>query len=334
MTLRMEFVKLRRPLTLALLLLAAVLSALSLIQAQSQAQSAKKTVTAMLQYQAANGSSPFTVLGQDGRRLTCDPRKTYASADPCAALTAQQNQGFAGQLAQYESHVAAGSLAQNPVGAGAQAGGAMASLLGFVVVIILAAGHIGGEWSGKTLRNVSLQEPSRVRILCLKALSLWLASVGITVAVWIALAALGIAYRLAAPLDPNGVPGFHATDGLLALGKAVLVLAVYWVFGTTLAVLTRGVIGTLTAGLAVGVGSLMLGYVFTWASHHEFIYWVTGVMGYTKPEMSGTGNYWLTTFAIHADDASLLGGALGMAILCSACAAVASVTFKRSDLLL
>lgn len=35
----------------------------------------------------------------------------------------------------------------------------------------------------------------------------------------------------------------------------------------------------------------------------------------TTPEMPGTGNYWLATFATHADDASLLGGVLGIAIL-------------------
>src|SRR5258706_13482981 len=45
----------------------------------------------------------------------------------------------------------------DPVAAGAEAAGLMASLPGALVIAFLAGGHVGGEWSGRTLKNVLTQ---------------------------------------------------------------------------------------------------------------------------------------------------------------------------------
>src|ERR1700730_9253835 len=56
----------------------------------------------------------------------------------------------------------------DPVAAGAEAAGLMASLPGALVIALLAGGHVGGEWSGRTLKNVLTQCGHRWRVLAAK----------------------------------------------------------------------------------------------------------------------------------------------------------------------
>lgn len=63
----------------------------------------------------------------------------------------------------------------NPLAAGAEAAGLMASLPGALALALLAGAHIGGEWSGRTMKNLLTQEGRRWRVLAAKLVSLWLA---------------------------------------------------------------------------------------------------------------------------------------------------------------
>ena len=50
-----------------------------------------------------------------------------------------------------------GRRAATPVAAGAEPAGLMASLPGALAIALLAGGHIGGEWSGRTMKNLLTQ---------------------------------------------------------------------------------------------------------------------------------------------------------------------------------
>jgi hypothetical protein len=56
---------------------------------------------------------------------------------------------------------------------------------------VLAGGHVGGEWSGRTLKNLLTQCGHRGRLLAAKLGSLWLAGVGLVGVCWAALAVAG-----------------------------------------------------------------------------------------------------------------------------------------------
>lgn len=328
--LRAELVKLLRPLSLAIVLLAAVFASLALIHLQSQGSAARANVQAFETQIQALRHGTIRAEQQDGQQVTCSWEQQYPLRSTCGTYLHQIEAAQNAQLLGQEQLLAAASLEQNPLGAGVQAGGAMASLLGFVLITILAAGHVGGEWSGRTLRPMLIRQPNRWRVFSIKVLSLWIASLAILLITWAVLAIFALAFRAISPLEPIGIAGFPASSGPSEMGRAALILAVYSTLGTTLAMIARSVVGTLTTGLAFGAGSLILGYQFTWASHHEFVYWVTGFMGWYDPRMIGTGTYWLTTFATHQYDATAPGGILGLAIGFAITALVGAVAFKRA----
>lgn len=330
--LRAEAGKLTRPLVLALAIVAVALSALSMVEAQSQGAESVAPLARAATIKAEYEHGTIT-LGQGPGSFSCTWGVSYPASNPCQSYLAGVAASFDSGVLSTRYTLGAASLAQNPVGAGVQAGGGMASLLGFMIVMILAAGHVGGEWSGRTLRVMLVREPNRWKILAVKAASLWLASLGFLLLMWATTAAVGGYYRLTAPLDPIGGPGFHAVTGLAVLGKAAVVLAVYSVLGTAFAALTKGVIGTLTAGMAFGAASFMGGYTFSWLSHHEFVFWVSGFVGFGRPTLIGSGTYWLTTFA-NAAVPTAVGGLLGITFLFGISAAVAGYCFRCRDLAL
>jgi len=92
-----------------------------------------------------------------------------------------------------EAEVAAAHTAAqlDPLAAGAEAAGLMASLPGALALALLAGGHVGGEWSQRTLKNLLTQHGRRWQVLAAKLASLWLAGVGLVAACWAALAVAG-----------------------------------------------------------------------------------------------------------------------------------------------
>src|SRR5215831_3941832 len=90
---------------------------------------------------------------------------------------------------QAEPAQVAGQLA--PAAAGAEAAGLIASLPGALAIALLAGAHIGGEWSGRTMKSLLTQHGRRWQVLVAKLVSLWLAGVGLIAACWAALALAG-----------------------------------------------------------------------------------------------------------------------------------------------
>lgn len=332
--LQAELAKLRRPLVPAVVLLGALLAVTALVQQQEHGQKAKQAVQFWYAYVKPLEHGSISTNTQNGKIVTCSFRTTYPAGSFCQTYLAQQIQGDEADLLTSEQTVTAASLTQNPVGVGTMAGGVMASMLGFMLVMILAAGHVGGEWAERTLRTMLIRQPKRWRILAVKSLSLWLTSVAILATVWAVLAVASAYYHWEKPLDPVGIAGLSATNGLIILGRCLVVLAVYSLVGTALATLGRGVIGTLIGGVAVGAGSLMAGYDFATASQHEFVFWVTGFMGSLDPRMIGTDEFWLTTFKAYSAVPTLDGGLLGLAVLAALAAGIAIARFCGTEVTL
>lgn len=294
-----ELLKLRRPLTGVILLLAVVFAGFASHAEQSGGVSAMQAVAEAPAELAQFDQGTITVgagtASDPGRSISCTWGQQYPSGSVCAqeleGLTSSNDQ----LLLQYEQTQNAAHFEQNPLGVGALTGAVLTSMLGFLLVMLLAAGHVGGEWTNRTIRTVLTGQPSRPRAVVVKAASVWLASLALLVVVWLELMAFAWYYHANQPIPVTaGAPVIPTIGGAIVLAKAALVLAVYALVGTSLAVISRGVLGSLISGLSAGFGFLALGYYVHSLSWLSFTRWVTAYMGSASPRMIGTNEYWVT----------------------------------------
>lgn len=222
----------------------------------------------------------------------------------------------------------------DPVAAGAEAAGLMASLPGALVIALLAGGHVGGEWSGRTLKNVLTQCGHRWRVLAAKLVSLWLAGIGVLAACWAALAVAGplivAADHLPDPHQP--VTAAAALAGEQA-GRALLVLALFAAIGVLAAVLTRGTIGTMTAAAGTVLLMLVVAALPGTAAWTPAT-WVQGWMGFGAGQKSITAlpdNYWSRFIDSGAAPPGHLAGLVGLTATLVVCAVAAAAVFRRTD---
>ena len=177
----------------------------------------------------------------------------------------------------------------NPLAAGAEAAGLMASLPGALALALLAGAHIGGEWSGRTMKNLLTQQGHRWRVLAAKLVSLWLAGVGLIAACWLALAAAGpVLVRV------DHLPAAHESAAR-ALGlagsqaaRALLVLAVFAAIGLLAAVATRGTIGA-TAATAVAIIAMLIAASLPGTGRWTPATWVQEWMRFPAGQAQGSG---------------------------------------------
>ena len=164
--LRAELAKLARPLTFGVAAAAALFCLLL---------AAGGTHNAMLDAQGAP------------RHLPSCAAEGVPAGPQCSRWQAAARAG----LRQIEAEPAqvAGQLA--PAAAGAEAAGLIASLPGALAMALLAGAHVGGEWSGRTMKSLLTQHGRRWQVLVAKLVSLWLAGLGLIAACWAALALAG-----------------------------------------------------------------------------------------------------------------------------------------------
>jgi ABC-type transport system involved in multi-copper enzyme maturation permease subunit len=222
----------------------------------------------------------------------------------------------------------------NPVAAGAEAAGLMASLPGALALALLAGGHIGGEWSGRTMKNLLTQHGRRWQVLAAKLVSLWVAGIGLIAACW---AALAVAGPVVSRLDhlPNPHQPLHHALTLAGsqVARSLLVLAAFAAIGLLAAVVTRNTIGTMatTAGafVAMLVAASLPGLgIWTPAT------WVQGWMGFPAGLASVTAlptNFWSRFINAGGSPPSHLLGLAGLAALLVACSGMAAGVFSRAD---
>jgi ABC-type transport system involved in multi-copper enzyme maturation permease subunit len=252
-----------------------------------------------------------------------------ACADAQAKMRAQNTETKMVRLS-----TAAHTAAQlHPVAAGAEAAGLMASLPGAVLLALLAGGHIGGEWSGRTLKNVLTQCGHRWRILAAKLVSLWLAGAGMIAACWAALAVAGPVLTRADHLpDPHQSLTEAAAWAGSQAGRALLVLAAFTAIGLLAAVITRSTIGTMATSVGIIIAMLVTAAVPNIGSWTPAT-WVQGWMGFAVGQRSITAlpnNFWSRFIGAGSPPSHLLDFT-GLAATLVIGAAAALLLFRRTD---
>jgi len=255
----------------------------------------------------------------------CAPTDDRCRATRQALVQAQSPEGRAEALADLR-----GALpAEHPVGIGLLAAGMLASAPGMLALLLLAAGHVGGEWSGHTIKQVLTQEVRRWRVLGAKAASLWLAGVALLAACWAVLAPVSVWLAHAYPL-PGPTPRLGDAAGLAGsqAARSLLVLAAFVALAVLAAVLTRGTLGTVLLGLFVLMAS------FEVANHARLtrgtlVYWVSGWMGFEQRSSYVLFDLWNDHFP--GRPASHLAGLAGLAGVLLVAGTVALVCFARCD---
>lgn len=118
--------------------------------------------------------------------------------------------------------------------------------LGIAIVLIIGALSAGNEYSWLTWHTILVQRPARLEVILGKVVLL------VMVALALALAALGLAALTSFVLvriDGSTSSFPPPADIVKAIGAAWLILATWTAFGVVLAVLFRGVAGSIGAGL-------------------------------------------------------------------------------------
>ena len=221
----------------------------------------------------------------------------------------------------------------NPLAAGAEAAGLMASLPGALALALLAGAHIGGEWSGRTMKNLLTQQGRRWRVLAAKLASLWLAGVALIAVCWLALAAAGPVLAHADHLPASHESAAHAFS--LAgsqVARALLVLAAFAVIGLLAAVLTRGTVATPAAAAGVVIAMLVTASL-PGTGRWTPATWVQAWMGFPVGQASITSlptNFW--SRFISSTEPSQLSGLIGLIAVLAVCSALAAAVFRRLDI--
>jgi ABC-type transport system involved in multi-copper enzyme maturation permease subunit len=222
----------------------------------------------------------------------------------------------------------------NPLAAGAEAAGLMASLPGALALALLAGAHIGGEWSGRTMKNLLTQQGRRWRVLAAKLVSLWLAGVGLIAVCWVALAAAG---PILAHIDHLPAPRESLAHALSLSGsqvaRALLVLAAFAAIGLLAAVATRGTIGT-TSATAGAIIAMLIAASLPGTGRWTPATWVQEWMGFPAGQASITSlptNFWSRFISAGATPGQL-AGLLGLTGLLTVCWATAVTLFRRQDI--
>ena len=222
-----------------------------------------------------------------------------------------------------------------PAAAGAEAAGHVASLPGALAMALLSGAHVGGEWSGRTMKSLLTQHGRRWQVLAAKLASLWLAGVGLMAACWAALAVAGpVLARLNHLPDPRQTAGQGLGLAGSQAARALLVLAAFAVIGLLAAVITRGTIGT-TATMAGVVIAMLAVASLPAAGRWTPATWVQGWMGFPAGLASITAlptNFWSRFIGAGGAPPAHLYGLTGLAALIIAGFAVAEGIFRRADI--
>jgi ABC-type transport system involved in multi-copper enzyme maturation permease subunit len=210
----------------------------------------------------------------------------------------------------------------------------MASLPGALALALLAGAHIGGEWSGRTMKNLLTQQGRRWRVLAAKLVSLWLAGIGLIAVCWVALAAAGPVLTHVDHLPAAHESAAHALSlaGSQA-ARAVLVLAAFAGIGLLAAVVTRGAIGT-TAATAGAVIAMLVAASLPALGRWTPATWVQAWMRFPAGQASITSlptNFW-SRFIGAGGAPGHVAGLVGVAGLLAVCLTAAAALFRGQDI--
>ncbi len=225
--------------------------------------------------------------------------------------------------------VRASAQVLSPLGAGRLAAGMMASLMGAVVLLLLAGGHVGQEWSGRTLKQILVQEGRRWRILAAKFASLWIAGMALIAIAWLALAAILPVLNAAYPLHMPIHAGSALAGSLGDVARASLVVAAFAALGLLAAAITRNTLGAFFLAFAFVIATMILAG-FPRVARFTLAYWVAGWMRFGQGLASVQTHIWRDDFyPLPFPHTSV--GLIGLVAFGALCAVLAWLRFERSD---
>lgn len=216
--------------------------------------------------------------------------------------------------------------------AGTVPAGLMASLPGLLVIAVLAGSHVGGEWTGRTIKVLLSQHGRRRDVLAAKIMSVWLGAVVVMTFGWVALAVAGpvMASRYHLP-DSHLSAAEAAKYGGSQYARALLVLAVYAVIATAIATLTRNAVGTITAtaGAMVLAGLLPAALQIT---RYAPTNWVQGWMGFSRAPGTIPTHWWSHYTYPDGSTPGHAGAFFGLLAAVVAGALLGHLRFSRMDI--
>jgi ABC-type transport system involved in multi-copper enzyme maturation permease subunit len=197
---------------------------------------------------------------------------------------------------------------------------------------LLAAGHVAGEWNGRTIKVVLCQEGRRWRVLAAKLVSLWVVAMAIFVADWVALAAASPILKSAYPLGGGGMSWSAAWSAVAAdAARAPLVMAVFCLLGVAAAVVVRNALGAFVAGAGIVVASVAAAGNFAAVAPWTLAYWVSGWMQF-RSHGYVIYHFWVDGFPGSVAAPGALAGFAGLAALILGLGAIAVVIFRRAEI--
>gem|GEM_PF-1736363 len=306
--------KLRRPLTLWLTLGAAALVLLTAIMSQESASRQWQIAQDNLKLLKTNPPPPSAYgLASSGPEYDRVYRQDLRDAHRFIAETREIS--------------ALVGATQHPVGALGFALGQLCSGIGALIVLFLAAGHVSGEWSLRTIKDVLIADGRRGYFVAYKSVSVFVASLWFVLFTWVVLILWGLISQRIYPI-PGRAPTSAVADWTLPrLEVAPLILATVSVAAVLLAILMRSVLGTVLAGTIV-VALLNVVTRSSALERYSPASWIASLMGYQRRQYL-IDHVWAEQSISLTTTTAAVGLGLGMVVLLS----VAIVWMRRSDVL-
>jgi hypothetical protein len=319
---RAELTKLRRPLTLWVTVAAVVASLAFAWQGVRNAAAA--------QDQSTTSAPAVPKCGDFGlpRGALCD--RAIAVQEQ---ITAYRHQQAASQPdSRHNAHPTDALPVENPLGAGKVATGFMASLAGALLIFLLAAAHVANEWNARTVKTLLTQEGRRWRVLAAKMASLWLASLGIVIVDWVALALLSPVLKAAYPLAGPSSSWSSAWTAVAAdAARLPLVLAVFTVVGVAAGVVVRNALGAFLLAGSFLLASLLAAGNLSGVAPWTLTWWVAGWMQFRSHGFV-IYHFWVDAFPGAAHPPGALIGGLGLVVVMALAGAAAVAVLHRVDI--
>lgn len=181
------------------------------------------------------------------------------------------------------------------LGAGGLAAGLVASLIGAFAILLIAAAHVAGEWSGGTIKSLLVIDGRRVRFVLTKMLTVWLAGVALLLCAWAGVVLFDLVSERMFAL-PSTFPDSLPWDyGAARLARALVVIGAFAVIGTLASLLTRSTL----AAFLVAAGFVVFSYAAAGLSsvvRGTFGYWVGAWMEFRRSPLL-IDHVWPDTFS-------------------------------------
>lgn len=180
----------------------------------------------------------------------------------------------------------------SPAGAWYFIAGFAASVPGLLVVVILGALHVAGEWSLRTAGSLFIAEPRPSRVCLSKSATLALAVLPA------ALVGVGTTVLVGWTRSIDGVAGKGSgallVSGLARVGRAIPVVVLFAASILLASVIIRNVMGAVAAALGFwAVNALVLSSI---VPKFSLMYWVAAWMKFRPAESITQDHVWQDTF--------------------------------------